>query len=137
MHLIVFRPSSWPSCGARHGSACSPVRVLGGELDDQALQRSGHAGPSAVPLGSDVVLLGDELAVPAQDRIGGHQAAELVQGAAAERTARRRQPAALVVCESQATVTELLAKDAVLLLEVLDDLALGRFTQPANTSSRN
>jgi hypothetical protein len=31
----------------------------------------------------------------------------------------------------------LLAQDAVLLLEVLDDLALAAVHQPANTSSRN
>jgi hypothetical protein len=29
----------------------APARVLGGELDDQALQRSGRAGPAALPLG--------------------------------------------------------------------------------------
>jgi len=49
----------------------------------------------------------------------------LVQDAAAERSALRRKPSALVVGEPQATVAELLAQDAVLLfLEVLDDLAL-------------
>jgi hypothetical protein len=48
----------------------------------------------------------------------------LVQDAAAERSALRRKPAALVIGEPQATVAELLAQDAVLLLEVLDDLAL-------------
>jgi hypothetical protein len=48
----------------------------------------------------------------------------LVQDAAAERSALRRKPAALGVGEPQATVAELLAQDAVLLLEVLDDLAL-------------
>jgi hypothetical protein len=45
-------------------------------------------------------------------------------GAATERFALRREPAALGVGESQAPTAELLAQDAVLLLEVLEDLAL-------------
>jgi hypothetical protein len=60
----------------------------------------------------------------------------LVQDAAAERSALRRKPAALVVGEPQATVAELLAQDAVLLLEVLDDLALAA-VHPAGVRVRS
>src|SRR6185503_19812931 len=47
--------------------------------------------------GRAVVLVRDEFAVPAQNRIGRHQAAELVQNAATEGFALRREPAALGV----------------------------------------
>ena len=114
----------------------APARVLGGELDDQALQRSDRAGPAALSLGSAIVLLGDELAVPAQDRIGGHQAAELVQDAAAERSALRRKPAALVIGEPQATVAELLAQTTRFSSWRYSTTSRWRrFTQPANTST--
>jgi hypothetical protein len=58
-------------------------------------------------------------------------------GAAAEGLALGREPATLSVGEAQTPVAELLAQDAVLLLEILDNLALAAFTQPANTSNKN
>jgi len=48
----------------------------------------------------------------------------LLQGAAAERFALRREPATLGIGESQTPAAELLSQDAVLLLEILDDLEL-------------
>src|SRR5262249_5437286 len=97
---------------------------FGGELDDEALQGSGRAGASASSSGRAVVLVRDELAVPTQDRIGGHQAAELIQHAATERFALRCEPAALGVGDGQAPAAGLLPQNAVRLLEKLDDLEL-------------
>jgi hypothetical protein len=74
--------------------------------------------------GSAVVLLGDELAVPAQDGVGRHQSGELFQRTSADEAALRGEPPALRVGEAQAPTAELLAQDAVLLLEVRDDLGL-------------
>jgi len=102
----------------------APGRVFDCELDHQAVQRSGRAGSCASSSGRAVVLVRDEFAVPAQNRIGRHQAAELVQNAATEGFALRREPAALGVGEAQAPAAELLAQHAVLLLEKLDDLEL-------------
>src|SRR4051812_24958659 len=85
----------------------APGRVLGGELDDQALQRSGRAGASTSSSSSAVVLVRDELAVPAQDRVGRHEAGELLQDAATKRLALGREPAALCVGEAHAPATEL------------------------------
>ena len=101
-----------------------PARVFAGELDDQALQRSGGAGSPTSSSGRTVVLVRDEFAVPAQDRVGRHQAAEPVQNAATERLALYREPAAFGVREAQAPAAELLAKNTVFLLEKLDDLEL-------------
>jgi hypothetical protein len=91
----------------------TPARVLGGELLD------------------------DELAIPAQDRIGGHQAGELFQGTSANGSALRGEPAALGIGEAQASVAELLAQRAVLFRRYSRLSTWRRFTQPANTSSRN
>jgi hypothetical protein len=78
----------------------------------------------ALALGSAVVLLRDELAIPAQDRVGRDQPGELFQGASADGSALRSEPATLGVAEAQVSVAELLAQHAVLLLEVLEDVDL-------------
>jgi hypothetical protein len=102
----------------------APAWVLGGELDDQALQRSGSARTASSSLRATVVLLGNELSVPAKDRVRRHQPGELRQRTSADRSALRREPPPLDVGEAQTPATELLAKHTVLLLEVLDDLDL-------------
>jgi hypothetical protein len=135
--LIVFRPSSWPTSERATDARVTPARVLGGELNDQALQRGGRAGAGALSFSGAVVLLGDELAVPAQDGVGRHQSGELFQRTSADEAALRGEPPALGVGAAQAPTAELLPQDAVLLLEVRDDLGLGRFIQPANTRSKN
>jgi len=109
-------------CAAEPG--VSPARVLGGELDDQALQRSGRAGSRASSSRGAIVLLRDQLAIPAQDRVGRHQATEPVQHAATERFALRCEAAALGVGEAQAPAAELLTQNAILFLEKRDDLKL-------------
>jgi hypothetical protein len=113
------------------------ARSPSGELDDQVVQRSGGCATAVLSPRTAVVLLGDQLAVPAQDRVRRHDTGELFQRASADRSALRREPPPLAVGEAQATSTELLAKDTVLLLEVLDDVDLAAFTQPANTRSKN
>jgi hypothetical protein len=105
-------------------------RVFGRELDDQAPQRGSWAGSCAASSTRAVVLLGDELAVPTQDRIGRHEAAELVQDAAAERSALRRKPAALGVGELQATIAELLTQRG------LDDERISNGRAPMSASDK-
>jgi hypothetical protein len=71
-----------------------------------------------------VVLLGDELAVPAQDGVGRHQAGQLLQRTSADEAALRGEPPALGIGEAQPPTSELLPQDAALFLEVRDDLGL-------------
>jgi hypothetical protein len=61
----------------------APARAIGRELNDQALER--HHGRRATSTASStaVVLLGDELAVPAQGRVGRDDALELISTARA------------------------------------------------------
>jgi len=67
-----------------------------------------------------VVLPGDELTVPAQNRVRCHQSSEFVQHASAQYPTFRREASALVVGEPQPPLAQLLAEDPVLLLEVVD-----------------
>jgi len=69
-------------------------------------------------------LPGDELPVPSQDRVGGHDRCDLPQDAPTEALAFRREASALVVRQPEAAPLQLLSVDAVLLPEVLDDLLL-------------
>ena len=108
----------------------APTGVLTGEPDDQALQRDACARSAATALGRAVVLLRDQLAVPAQDRVGCDQASKLFQDAAAQESTGHREPAALCIREAQASIADLLAQHTVLLLEVRDDVALAP-VQPA------
>jgi hypothetical protein len=62
---------------------------------------------------------------------------ELLQDAATEHLALRREPAALCVGEAQAPAAELLAQDAVLLPEVFEDLDLAAVHPAASTRSKN
>jgi hypothetical protein len=71
-----------------------------------------------------VVLAGDQLAVPAQDRVGRDQAGELAQPATTDEPALYGQASPLVIGEPQAPPAELLAEDAVLLAQEVDDLEL-------------
>jgi hypothetical protein len=71
-----------------------------------------------------IVLAGDQLAVPAQDRVRRDQARELVQPATTDDLALDGQASPLVIGEPQPPPGELLAKDSVLLAQEVDDLEL-------------
>ena len=69
-------------------------------------------------------LPGDELPVPSQDRVGGHDGRDLPQDPSAESATFRREASALVVGEPEAAPLHLLLEDAVFLHQVLDDVLL-------------
>src|SRR5215831_6066768 len=99
----------------------TPARVVGGKADDERLNgdRAGWT-PRAAP-SCAVVLLGDELAVPAQDRGRRHDAVDLREHPPPQYAALHREATALVVGESELSPSELLSEDPIFLLEVLDD----------------
>jgi hypothetical protein len=67
---------------------------------------------------------GDQLTVPAQDRVGRDQARELAQPATTDDPALGSQASPLIIGEPQPPPAELLAEDAVLLAQEVDDLEL-------------
>ena len=114
----------------------TPARVLRGEPDHEQLN-AGSARWSPDPTASrTVVLLGDELAVPAQEGLRVHDAGELLQARQPQRPPLGRQPAALVIGEPQPAGTELLAQHTVLLLEVVNRLELAPMHPPAKNVSK-
>ena len=62
--------------------------------------------------------------VPGQQRVGRHNRGDIPQDAASECPGFRRESTALVVREPQTSGPELFPQDAVLFLEIVDDIAL-------------
>ena len=71
-----------------------------------------------------VVLLGDQRPVPRQQRVRRHDRGNLAQQPSAECPGFRGEPTALIVGEAQAPGSEPFAQDAVLFLEIVDDITL-------------
>ena len=65
-----------------------------------------------------------QLAVPSEDRVGGHDGRDLPQDPSAESATVRREASALVVGEPGAAPLHLLFQDAVFRHQVLDDVLL-------------
>jgi hypothetical protein len=108
----------------------APARVLGRQLNDQALDQLHGRRATWISSGTAVVLLRDELAVPAQDRVGRDDAVDLVQHLAAEHLALPCEPTSLSIREAEAPTTELFAQHTVLFLEVREDLELATVGPP-------
>jgi len=71
-----------------------------------------------------VVLPGDQASIPAQDSFRSDDASDLFKDLAAQDLAFDGEATALIIARAEALVAQLLAEDAVLLKEVLDEVAL-------------
>ncbi len=71
-----------------------------------------------------IVLPGHQAAIPTQDGLRGDDACDLFEDLAAQDLTPDGEAATLGIIEPEVAVAQLLAKDAVLLKEVLDDVAL-------------
>ena len=101
----------------------APTRILGRHPHDQPADLREHTGPSRTPLRVRP-FPGDELPVPAQNRVGRDDRRDLRQHPTTEPLAEASQPPPFVVGEPQALVAQLRLQDAVLFAQVLDDLVL-------------
>ena len=125
IRLTVFLPISCPRFRRASRILVYPqlhvfLRHPHHEFDDLLPRR--RPARSAFP--GAVVLLGHELPVPAEDRVRGNDVGELPEELASEDLALDREAASLIVVEPESSVFELLTQDAVLLLQVVDDLVL-------------
>jgi len=102
----------------------APARVVRGESDDQLPYALRTGGATRSASSGAVILPGDELTVPAQNRVRCHQSGEFVQHASAQYPTFRREASALVVSEPQPPLAQLLAEDPVLLPQVVDHRVL-------------
>ena len=102
----------------------APLRILARhphhEVSDLS-ERHRAASPSSR---TAVVLLGDQPPVPAEDRVRGDDTGHLHQCAPAKLLAAHRESTALGVCEPKRSGTKLLAEDAILLSEIVDQIFL-------------
>ena len=116
--LVAEVPKSVPDSGVAPGWAfgCPP--------DDQPRDVLARAGATRTAPLHPIVLLGDELSVPAKDRVGRDDAGDLPKGLSADGLALHHEASALVVGEAKAASSELLTEDAVLLHQVVDDAVL-------------
>jgi hypothetical protein len=97
----------------------SPSRVLLGHLEQQADDLGWLRWPARTALWGPVVLRGDEIPIPAEDRVGAGDGGDFAQGLTAERLGESGEAAALRVRQANAPA-KLFDQEAVLRLQVLD-----------------
>ncbi len=100
----------------QHSSQTLPALHWTSKVLDPGMPNS--AAPRAV------VLLGHQALVPAQDGLGSDDASDLFEDLAAQDLAFDSETTTLIIAQAEASVAQLLAEDAVLLKEVLDDIPL-------------
>ncbi|WP_233104200.1 hypothetical protein [Haliangium ochraceum] len=105
----------------RIADACvAPAGVFSGHAHNERLNLAGGLRAARRTLGAAVVLLGDEVAIPAQDGVGRDDAGVFAQQLASEGFALDCKATALRIGEAKATIAELLAEGAILGLEIFD-----------------
>ena len=116
--LVAEVPKSVPDSGVAPGWAfgCHP--------DDQPCDLRARVGATRTAPLRPIVLLGDEMSVPAKDRVGRDDAGDLPKGLSADGLALDREASAQVVSEAKAASSELPTEEAVLLHQVVDDAVL-------------
>ncbi len=130
-HEAAPRPAD-PSTVSRRRSGARPVVVL--QHPAQPLSTADPCGRPGARRGihtstvkksaAAVVFLGDESPMPAEQRVGCDQRVDLSESLASERLGFRGQATTLRVRDARPPWPELLPKDSVLLLELVDDVAL-------------
>ena len=123
--LIVFRARSWPRLRqAAANPRVAPGRILGRHADDERRDVRLGGRSTGAPRLRTVVLLGDESPIPAQDRVGCHDAGDGREVTTAEDVAFHGEAAPLIVGQAQSSRTVHRAKDTVLLEQVLNHCLL-------------
>src|SRR5690606_27150608 len=117
-------------------SAVAPRGVLGDHAHYQLHKGITLPGATGPTLCAAVVLGSNELPIPAKERVGRDDSAELKQLHSGELFGGARKPPALGVGEPQAPGPELLSQHAVFGLEVFDGLLL-LAVEPAGRDQQN
>src|SRR5206468_847847 len=115
-----------------------PAGIRPGQTHDQLADLVGDGWTAGPPLSAVAVIpfLRDQPVMPAQDRVGSEQRADLRQELAAQEFAFGGQAPALVVVEKDAALTEFLFQDLVFGAQVVDDLLLPA-VHPAGEDDQN
>jgi hypothetical protein len=120
----------------RQGSLDPPIaprRMLLGHLDREPLDLLRHWGPPPLCAArAPVKLLRDEAAIPAEESVWGGNGRHLFKAFATARVSKRSKATSLSIGEAELTATALSFEDAILLLEIGDDVLLGTLDPPGN-----
>ena len=100
------------------------VRVLFGHAHHQLPDLLHDARSPRASLHAPIVLLGNQPAMPSQNRVRRDDGADLAEELPAEQLALRGQPPALGVAQTHPSTPKLLSQDSILLAEILDYLLL-------------
>ncbi len=119
-----------PRCGMpeidEHSSNCgvAPTWVLLGHPNRQFGNLIGDTWSSGSALGCSIVLLGDQLAMPRQNRVWSYDGSDFTKHSAPKRLALRRQASALIVRKPNSFAFQLRLENLVLFLDVRDHIEL-------------
>src|SRR4029450_6916779 len=92
----------------------APIPILLSHADDEVLDIIGSPRPSGASLGTAIILLGNEFAMPGQQCIRRHKVGNVMQYSTADKFGFGCQAATLVIGKSQSPSAELLSEDPVL-----------------------
>ena len=102
----------------------APILVLGRHANNHCPNLFHDPGTTRPSVHAAVVLAGNQLAMPAQQRIRRHQGVHLAENTSAQFPGLGGQAPALIICESRSLPSELLSEHTTLLLQVVDDQLL-------------
>ena len=102
----------------------SPTRIVSSHLDDETLDLAGNSRSPGAALRASIVLLRDELPVPAKQRVRRDDGRDFSESRSPDRMSVPRKSASLCIRESNSSSAELLAQHKVLRLQLRDQLAL-------------
>ncbi len=109
----------------------APLAVLGGHPDDEPADRVHDPWAARSATAAAVVLPRDQLSMPAEEGIGRDQGVQVTEYPSPEARGLCGQ-ARRWVGEPETARTELLSEDAILFLEIVDDVALLLVDPPSN-----
>jgi hypothetical protein len=117
-------------------SRVSPSGVLKGHPHNEALDLFPDSRAPELPLRAPDVFLRDQIAIPAKQRVGRDDGRDASESARTKALRFSRQSTSLRVRKPKALSTDLLPENAVLLLQVFDDLLLVP-TQPTGKQNKS
>ena len=104
--------------------AYTPSAVFFSKLNNRFLNLFHDPRSSGATLPTAVILASDQFSMPSEQRIRRKLCVQLSENLAPELLGLHRQTPTLVIGQPQALLAQLIAENAVLFLQVVDDIAL-------------
>ena len=114
-----------PQVGQRSlDSPVTPISILLGHADHQILDLFSGARTAGASLLAAIILLGDQPAVPSQQRCRRHDGSQFLKHTPAQFLGSDRQASALIIVKAHPLASELFAQNTVLFVKIFDDVLL-------------